>query len=133
MLVVGVGLVVFAAGVGAAARGTRHGRLAGLARLIGVADASWVAATAGLAAAGALSGAGIDVAAVIGVVVAGFAALDLRRATALLAAPPVADTAPPLEAITAGIEVAAPSQRAWAVVTDDELYARLAPTSDGWS
>jgi Polyketide cyclase / dehydrase and lipid transport len=124
--VVGVGLVLFAVGVGLAG-GWRQRRLPALARLIGVADAGWVAATAVLVATGAFSAAGIGVAVTIGVVVAGFAALDLRGPAVVVSAPPVADVSPPLEAITIAAEVGASAERAWAVVTDHELYGRLAP------
>lgn len=124
--VVGIGLVLFAIGVGRAS-GARHRRLAISGRLIGVADAGWVVATAGLVAAGTLSRTGVGLAVAVGVVVAAFAALELHGARAVAAAPPLSDVTPPLEAITASIDVAAPPHRAWAVVTDHELYGRLAP------
>jgi len=124
--VVGVGLVGFAVGVGFAS-GSRHRHLPGLARLIGGADAGWVAATAVLVATGALEATGIGIAAAIGIVVAGFAALELRGAAAVPSAPIAADVSPPFEAIAISTDVDAPAERAWAVVTDHELYGRLAP------
>jgi hypothetical protein len=124
--VVGVGLVLFATGVGLAS-GSRQRRLPGLARLIGVADAGWVAGTAVLIATGAFSAAGVGMVVAIGVVVASFAALELRGAAAVVSGPPVADVSPPLEAITISADVDAAAERGWAVVTDHELYARLAP------
>jgi hypothetical protein len=124
--VVGVGLVLFAIGVGFAS-GSRQRRLPGLARLIGVADACWVTATAVLVATGALGDAGIGVAVCVGVVVAGFSVFELRGAAAVVSAPLVADLSPSLEAITIAAEVDASAERAWAVVTDHELYGRLAP------
>lgn len=75
--VVGAALLVFAAGVGAAVRAP-DGQLPGLVRLVGWADAAWVAATVVLVAAGAFSGAGTVLALASGVVVAGFAYLELR-------------------------------------------------------
>jgi hypothetical protein len=124
--VVGVGLVVFAVGVGLASS-SRHRHLPGLARLIGAGDAGWLAATAVLVATGALEATGIGIAAAIGIVVAGFAALELRGAAAVPSAPIAADVSPPLEAIATSTDVDAPAERAWAVVTDHELYGRLAP------
>jgi hypothetical protein len=75
--VVGAALLVVAAGVGAAARAP-DGELAGLVRLVGWADAAWVTATVVLVAAGAFSGAGTVLALASGVVVAGFAYVELR-------------------------------------------------------
>ena len=124
--VVGVGLVLFAIGV-AGASGARRRRLPALVRLIGLADALWVAATAVLVAASALSATGIGVTVTVGAVVAAFAVLELRWAAAVLSAPPVADLSPPLEAITISADVDAAAERAWAIVTDHELYGRLAP------
>jgi hypothetical protein len=118
--VVGIGLVLFAVGVGGVS-GARHRRLPALARLIGVADAGWVAATAVFVAGGAFTRTGSVVALAIGVVVAGFAVLELRGASAVLLASAVADVSPPLEAISASAEVGASAQHAWDVVTDHEL------------
>jgi hypothetical protein len=75
--VVGAALLVFAAGVAGAARAP-SGQLPGLVRLVGWADAAWVAATVVLVVAGAFSGAGTVLALASGVVVAGFAYLELR-------------------------------------------------------
>lgn len=76
--VVGAALVVFAAVVAGAVRAP-DGQLAGLVRLVGWADAAWVAATVVLVAAGAFSATGTALALASGVVVAGFAYLELRR------------------------------------------------------
>jgi hypothetical protein len=75
--VVGAALLVFAAGVGSAARAPDE-QLPGLVRLVGWADAAWVTATVVLVAAGAFSGAGTVLALASGVVVAGFAYVELR-------------------------------------------------------
>jgi len=75
--VVGAALLVFALGVASAARAP-DGQVPGLVRLVGWADAAWVAATGVLVAAGAFSGAGTALALASGVVVAGFAYLELR-------------------------------------------------------
>jgi len=124
--VVGIGLIVFAIDV-ALASGARHRHLPVLARLIGIADVAWVLATIVVVGSGTLTGPGVAIADVVGVIVACFALLELRGAAAVQAAGPVADEIPPLEAITVAAEVDAPTERAWAVVTDHELYGRLAP------
>jgi hypothetical protein len=74
--IVSGGLLIFAATVGAAAwRGA--GRLGLLATIISAVDATWVAATVGVLALGDLSTRGTALAIVLGVGVAGFAALQL--------------------------------------------------------
>jgi hypothetical protein len=75
--VVGAALLVVAAGVAGAARAP-DGQIAGLLRLVGWADAAWVAVTVALVAAGAFSDAGTALALASGVVVAGFAYVELR-------------------------------------------------------
>jgi hypothetical protein len=73
---VGAALVVFALDVALVARAT-PARLRRGAALVSAADAAWVVATVVLVAAGAFGGAGVAVAAVMGVGVADFGALQL--------------------------------------------------------
>ena len=81
--VVGVGLVAFAANVVyISTRG--DARVLAEARLVSAADAAWVIATIVVLASGILTTAGIVIAAVVGVMVADFGALQLwLRARAL--------------------------------------------------
>jgi hypothetical protein len=125
--VIGVGLVVFAAGLIVAA-GARHGRLPGLTRAIAGADAAWVVASAVLIAAGVFSVTGSVVVGATGLVVAGFAVLEVRGARRVVATGPAPDASPPLEAITVTAEADVPTTEAWAIITDHELYGRLAPS-----
>jgi hypothetical protein len=73
---VGAALLVFAADVLLVARAAPV-RLRTGAALVSAADATWVAATVALIAAGAFGGTGVAVAAVMGLGVAGFCALQL--------------------------------------------------------
>ena len=125
--VIGIGLVLFAVGVGWVA-GIRHRRLPAEARLIGAADVLWVAATVVAIAAGTLSTVGVGVAIAVGLVVGTFAVLELRGASAVVAQPgPPPDTSPPFEALSMAGPVDAPVEVAWRVVTDHDLYGALAP------
>ncbi len=75
--IIGVGLIGFAVFVGASSR-ARHAALARQARLIGLADAGWVAGTLVALAAGLFSADGAVLVAVVGAVVTAFAYLELR-------------------------------------------------------
>ena len=80
--VIGVGLIGFAFFVGASSA-ARHAALVRQARLIGVADAVWVAGTLMALATGVFSADGSVLVAAVGVVVAAFAYLELRGAARL--------------------------------------------------
>jgi hypothetical protein len=124
---IGFGLVAFSAGLVVAA-GARHRRLPVLTRAIAVADAAWVVASAGLIAVGMFSTVGAAVVGAAALVVAGFAVLEVRGARRMLAAGPAPDANPPMEAITVSAEGDVAIERAWEIITDHELYGRLAPS-----
>ncbi|HEV2809610.1 MAG TPA: SRPBCC family protein [Acidimicrobiales bacterium] len=124
---IGVGLVAFSAGLVAAA-GVRHRRLPGLTRAIAAADVTWVVASAGLIAAGVFSLAGSVVVGAAGLVVGAFALLEVRGARRVLEAGPGPEVSPPLEAIRVAAEADVAPARAWEIITDHDLYGRLAPS-----
>ncbi len=93
------------------------------ARLIVAADGAWVAASLVVVLSAGLSRSGVWVVAAVAVAVAGLAAWQTRGLTSLRSGEPLAD----VEVIEASRVLAAPPQVVWPVVTDHELYGRLAP------
>jgi hypothetical protein len=127
---VGVGLMVFAADV-AMVGGARISRLIRWAPVVCVADGLWVAATAGTIAAGWFSTSGAVLMAAVGVMVSGFGLKQLRTWLRLRRAADATllhhDEAPPIEVAHVERKVHGSRELAWDVVTDHELYGRLAP------
>ena len=128
---VGLGLVVFALDVAAVA-GARVSRLARWAPVVSVADSVWVVATVATVAAGWYSTAGIVVVGLVGAMVASFGVAQLRAwkrlRTAVGTRPSSGfDEVPPVEVANVERKVRGSRQVAWDVVTDHELYGRLAP------
>ena len=122
----GLGLVGFAIALGLLS-GARHGQLVALGRVIGGADLAWVVASMVLVTAGVFGAVGAVVVVAVGAIVGAFALLEIRGAAAIAASHAVPDVEPPFEAISVAAAVDAPADRAWPVVTDHELYGRLAP------
>ena len=128
---VGLGLVVFAFDVAAVA-GARVSRLVRWAPVVSIADAVWVAATAVTVAAGWYSTAGVIVVVLVGAMVAAFGATQLRawqHHRSIVGSWPVSmfDEVPPVEVAHVERKVRGSRHIAWDVVTDHELYGRLAP------
>lgn len=127
----GLGLVVFAFDVAAVA-GARVSRLVRWAPVVSIADAVWVAATAVTVAAGWYSTAGVIVVVLVAAMVAGFGAAQLRtwqhhRSTVGSRPVSMFDEVPPVEVAHVERKVLGRQHIAWGVVTDHELYGRLAP------
>jgi hypothetical protein len=127
--IVGAGLCLFALGVVIVA-GSRISRLLRWAPAITAMDAAWVAASIGTVALGWYSTSG----AVVIMLVAGVVGvLAVRQATAIrrsrrLALPRLAqiDETPPVEVVHVERAIAGDVASAWDVITDHELYGRLA-------
>lgn len=120
----GAGLLGFAGVVLAAAshepRGVRRA-----APLVIVADAAWVVATAVVVGVVDLEPAGVVVLVAVAVVVGSFAVAQARLAAATRL---LADLdAPVAESVRVEHRFEAPPAAVWPVVTDHELYGRLAP------
>lgn len=130
---VGCGLVLFAVGVAAVA-GARVSRLSRWSPVVTVADAVWVGATAVTMVDVWYSTFGIIVVGLVAVMVAGFGFAQFRawrqlRIVAATATGTVSmfDEVPPVEVAHVERELRGNRQVAWDVVTDHELYGRLAP------
>ncbi len=128
---VGFGLVVFAVDVAAVA-GSRMSKLRRWVPVVSIADAFWVVATAGTVAAGWYSPVGVGVVSAVGVMVGGFGIGQFRawrHLRTIIANRPVSmfDEVPPVEVAHVERTVQADRAVAWEVVTDHELYGRLAP------
>lgn len=120
----GAGLLVFAAFVLAVAalvpRRVLRGTLA-----ISIADLSWVAATAVVFVAADLDWAAAPILGGVALVVAGFAVAQLRLR---VAASRMTDLDSPVpERIHVERRLAAPASDVWPLLTDHDLYGRLAP------
>ena len=128
---VGLGLVVFAADV-AAVGGSRMSRLSRWSPVVSVADAVWVAATVATIAAGWYSTVGVFIVAAVAMMVGGFGVAQFRawrHLRSVVATRPMStfDEVPPVEVAHVERTVRGSQQVAWSVVTDHELYGRLAP------
>jgi hypothetical protein len=126
----GLGLVVFAVDHVALA-GARTSRLLRWTPAVVAADTAWVVASAATIAAGWYGGAGAVVVTVVAAMVAGFAvrqAATWRAARASASEQMAAiDERPPVEVVRVERAVAGERPAAWQVITDHELYGRLAP------
>ena len=128
---VGLVLVVFAVDVGAVA-GSRVSKLSRWATVVSIADAMWVAATVATVAAGWYSAAGVVVVGAVALMVGGFGLGQFRawrhlRTVAATRTISMFDEVPPVEVAHVKRKVRGSRQVAWEVVTDHELYGRLAP------
>jgi hypothetical protein len=124
---VGIGLIVFAADVTIVA-GAPTVRLARWTKGIVAADVMWVGATIATIRAGWFDFRGAVLLGLAGAVVGSFAAVQWRRLRSLRAeAPGGIDDSPPVEISTASTVIEAPVAQVWTVITDHELYGRLAP------
>ncbi len=111
--------------------GERVRRLHTLSRLVIAADVSWVLASLVLMVAGPLRPAGLVLVGSVAAMVAAFAARQGRQLAALGAhtagAPSsMLDEAPPTEIVEVRRPFDGDPADAWAVITDDDLYAALA-------
>jgi hypothetical protein len=128
--VVGLGLVLFAIDVATIA-GARASRLLRWTPVIIAADIARVFASIATIVAGWYSTSGAIVVGALAVIVGSFAARQFvthrraKRATADVIA--AIDESPPIEVAHVERALTATLDRAWAVVTDHELYGRLAP------
>jgi hypothetical protein len=125
---IGAGLVLFAGMVFVVA-GTRMSRLLRWTPFIVAGDLAWVVASAATIAVGTYSTVGTVVIGGVAAMVAVFAvrqAITWRstRATAATGCP---DESPPIEVFHSERAVSASPARAWEVITDHDLYGRLAP------
>ena len=128
---VGLGLVGFAIGVAGVA-GARVSRLVRWAPMVSAADAVWVAATAVTVAVGWYSSFGIVVVGLVAFMVAVFGVAQLqawKRLRKTVGPRPTStfDEVPPVEVAHVERKIRGPRDLAWKVVTDHELYGRLAP------
>ena len=126
--IVGAGLGLFAIDVALVA-GSRTRRLRTLTPFIIVADGLWVIGTALTIALGWYAMGGAVVLGAVGVMVATFAALQLRTHRALGRALGLDEIneSPPIEVAHVETRLDAPAALAWEIVTDHELYGTLAP------
>jgi hypothetical protein len=129
--VVGLGLVGFSMSVFVTA-GSRATRLRSLTPAIIVADVSWVLLSGVTIAAGWYSAGGNAVVLAVAGMVATFAFLQSRayrsmRSTSASVSLTDINEAPPIEVAHVDRMMRAPIDHAWTVITDHELYGRLAP------
>lgn len=129
--IVGAGLIVFALDVGTLS-GARIRRLIRFAPLVSVADGTWVLASVATIAAGWYSTLGNAIVSAVAFMVGGFGwrqlvLLRLLRSEAGSAPTPVLDEAPPTEVCQLEATIDTTPAIAWSVITDHELYGRLAP------
>ena len=132
---VGLGLVVFAVGVAAVA-GSRVSKLSRWAPVVSTADAVWVVATVATVGAGWYSAIGVAVVGGVALIVGGFGLAQFRawrHLRSVVATRPMSmfDEVPPVEVAHVERTVRGGREVAWAVVTDHELYGRLAPNLSG--
>lgn len=124
---VGVGLVVFALDVAVEA-GARASRLSRWTPVVIGADMAWVAASVATIAAGWYQPQGIALVAATAAMVATFAVLQWRHFARLRHhSPAEIDERPPIEITAFAASIEAPADRVWSVITDHDLYGRLAP------
>jgi len=125
--VVGVGLVVFATDVAVVA-GTRASNLTRWSSVIIGADLAWVATSVATIAAGWFEPYGAALVTATAAMVATFAMLQWRHLARLRHTTPTEiDEQPPIEITAVTTSIEAPSDRVWSVITDHDLYGRLAP------
>lgn len=127
----GVGLTLFAIGV-IAIGGARIRRLARFTPRVSAADATWVAASIVTIAVGWYSATGAFVVGAVALMVAAFAIRQvvlLRRLAAETTGSHAAvlDETPPTEVFHVEVTSSATPEIAWSVITDHDLYGRLAP------
>lgn len=126
---VGAGLVLFAGTVFVVA-GARMSRLLRWTPFIVAGDLAWVIASAATIAAGWYATAGDWVIGGVAAMVAVFAvrqAITWQRTRAAAGAGGCPDEFPPIEVFHSERAVSASPARAWEVITDQDLYGRLAP------
>lgn len=126
---VGIGLVVFAVTVFAVG-GARMSRLLRWTPVIVAGDVAWVVASAGTIASDWYATGGDVLVGGVAVMVAAFAvrqATTSRRTRAGRPSQREVDEVPPVEVVHIERAVRATRARAWEVITDHELYGRLAP------
>lgn len=128
---IGLGLIVFAVEVAVVA-GARVSRLNRWAPVVSVADALWVGTTIVAVGADWFSTVGVLIVGVVAVMVGAFGVAQLRawrrfRAVAATRSMLALDELPPVEVAHVERLVRGSRRVAWEVVTDHELYGRLAP------
>ncbi len=127
---VGVGLCAFAVGVVVVA-GARISRLLRWTPVVTSMDAAWVAASIATVTLGWYSASGVIVIAFVAGVVGYLAvrqATSLRRVRVLVRDRHArVDETPPVEVVHVEHRIAGDAATAWDVITDHELYGRLAP------
>lgn len=132
--VVGIGLMVFASATAATAA-SRLRRLQRFAAVVIAADLTWVAGTIATIAANRYSTRGIVVVGLIAAQVTAFAwrqTVHLRRVRSHPGTlRDASNEAPPMEVARVKRLVDADAAAAWAVITDHELYGRLALNLSG--
>lgn len=129
--IVGAGLVLFALDVGALA-GARIRRLTTMTPLVSTGDGAWTLASAATIAAGWYSTPGSVIAGAVAVMVGTFGVRQLvlvhrLRLASIGAADPVLDETPPTEVCHIEATIDATPAGSWSVLTDHDLYGRLAP------
>ena len=129
--IVGVGLIVFALDVGILS-GTSIRRLGRFTPVVSAGDGIWVLASVGTTAAGWYSAAGNLIVGAVACMVAIFGVRQVvlvRRVRVECEGIPAAvlDEVPPTEVCHVEAAIDATPAIAWSVITDHELYGRLAP------
>jgi len=130
--VVGAGLVFYALGLLVVA-GSRVPRVSRWTPYIVGADLAWVLASIVGISAGLFSGPGSAVVITVGLAVGGLAWRQQRTLAELRPSTEVASVgeSPPFEIAEARAQIDAPVSTMWAIITDHELYGRLAPNLGG--
>ena len=125
---VGFLLVVFAVDVFVVA-GASTKRLRTLASFVVIADSLWVGTSVALISLGVFSGGGNAAVGLIACVVGAFGQRQLRalRCVRRVRPTPLDSQDPPREVAHFDTQIVAPAAVVWAMVTDHELYGRLAP------
>ncbi len=128
---VGAGLVLFALDVGALS-GTRIRRLIATTPLVSIGDGAWTVASAATIRAGWYSTPGAVIVGLVAVMVGTFGVRQLiqvhrLRLVSAATADSVLDEAPPTEVCHIEATIDTSPAAAWSVLTDHELYGRLAP------
>jgi ribosome-associated toxin RatA of RatAB toxin-antitoxin module len=126
--VVGIGLVAYALGLLTLA-GSGVPRLIRWTPSIVGADIAWVVASTAAIVVGCFSRPGSALVLAIGLAVGGFAWHQQHMLSGLRAADDLSTITelPPFEITAARTQIAAPASTMWAIITDHELYGRLAP------
>lgn len=128
--VIGLGLVAFGLGAGATA-GARMSRLLRWTPVITVGDVLWTVASITTVALGWYSPVGSSTVTAVAIIVGALGsrqAIDARRTRALVGSRLSAvDETPPVEVVSVERVVPGDVATAWRIITDHELYGRLAP------